>query len=657
MIVLRFASVFALLLLVCSSVFAQTSAALSPVLPNPEKEKAAKELEKNALDLVDQVMGDATVLKNWENRALIATLAGDLLWDKDKKRARELFRGAANELVQANNLPVDKSKTDSNMMFFAAFSDTSPRRTILRTIANRDADLALQFLLETRPPKLQEAINAQNALKAQLAQPNQQKNVNDIMTGRAQQFQVQQEISLEQSFASKAAEQDPKKAAKLLRDSLAKGVTFEVFSLLEKINKKDEELARQLTGEVVQKILDMDFSKDESGRSIGMQFLMKYGAKKSQPKTSAPAAATKQNQPTEKTDDKTPEFKIDEKSLKDVATKFADYLLQANGFESFILFGSMMPTLEKFVPEKVPQLKQKQASVRKQMPPEMQAMEESFGSMMDNNTDKAPEKMIADAAKLPSFVRGHTYNQAIDKMIEVGNADKARGLLQSAPEGKERDDALAYLDSRLAENAIEKGNLDEAQKIINQIGSDTKKVEQLVSLAVGFHKKNTKESHETALKIMDDARRLVNEFAENKDEVAGVLRLAAGYAVIEPERAFPLLSPLIEQANDVINATAILAKYNKRETMFKQGEMLLPQTFTSGGGNFSRYAKELKLLAQTDYGRTKGLIEQFRRDDVRVLLKMLLAQSILSDKIGFEGNSGFGGFDPEGDGGGIMISN
>jgi len=651
----RFAFVFVLLLLVCSSVFAQT-AATTPSLPNPEKEKAVKELETNALDLINQVTGDATALKNWENRALIAALAGDLLWEKDKKRARELFRSAANELVQANNQPVDKSKTDSNMMFFAAFSDTSPRRTILRTIADHDADLALQFLLDTRPPKLQEAINAQNVLKAQPAQPNQQKNINDIMSGRAQQYQVQQEISLEQSFASKAAEQDPKKAAKLLRDSLAKGVTFEVFNLLEKIHKKDAELAKQLTGEVIQKILDMDFSKDESGRSIGMQFLMKYGAKKSQPKTPAPAAATKQNQPTEKTDDKTPEFKVDEKYLKDVATKFADYLLQANGFESFILFGSMMPTLEKYVPEKVPQLKQKQASVRKQMPPEMQAMEESFGSMMDNNTDKAPEKMIADAAKLPSFVRGHTYNQAIDKMIEAGNADKARGLLQSAPEGKERDDALAYLDSRLAENAIEKGNLDEAQKIINQIGSDTKRVEQLVGLAIGFHKKNTKESHETALKIMEDARRLVNEFAENKDEVAGVLRLAAGYAVIEPDRAFPLLSPLIEQANDVINATAILAKYNKRETMFKQGEMLLPQTFSYGGGNFSRYARELKILAQTDYGRTKNLIEQFRRDDVRVLLKMLLAQSILSDKIGFEGTSNFAGFD-SGEGGSIMIAN
>jgi NADH dehydrogenase/NADH:ubiquinone oxidoreductase subunit G len=304
----RFAAIFVLFLLICSSVFAQT-AATTLSLPNPEKEKAVKELETNALALVDQVTGDATALKNWENRALIAALAGDLLWDKDKKRARELFRSAANELVQANNLPVDKSKTDSNMMFFAAFSDTSPRRTILRTIANHDADLALQFLLDTRPPKLQEAINAQNALKAQPAQPNQQKNTNDIMSDRAQQYQVQQEISLEQSFASKAAEQDTKKAAKLLRDSLSKGVTNEVFNLLEKIHKKDDELAKQLTGEVVQKILDMDFSKDESGRSIGLQFLMKYGAKKSPPKPSAPAAATKQNQPTEKTDDKTPEFK------------------------------------------------------------------------------------------------------------------------------------------------------------------------------------------------------------------------------------------------------------------------------------------------------------------------------------------------------------
>jgi len=155
---------------------------------------------------------------------------------------------------------------------------------------------------------------------------------------------------------------------------------------------------------------------------------------------------------------------------------------------------------------------------------------------------------------------------------------------------------------------------------------------------------------------MEEARRLVNEFAENKDEVAGVMKLAAGYAAIEPDRAFPLLNPLIEQANDVINATALLAKYNKREQMFRQGEMLLPQTFGYGGGNFALYGKELKMLAKVDYGRTKNLIDQFRRDDVRVLLKLLLAQSILSDKIGFEGvRSGFAGFD--GDESGIIIAN
>jgi hypothetical protein len=156
--------------------------------------------------------------------------------------------------------------------------------------------------------------------------------------------------------------------------------------------------------------------------------------------------------------------------------------------------------------------------------------------------------------------------------------------------------------------------------------------------------------------MMDDARRLVNEFAENKDEVAGVLKLAAGFAAIEPDRAFSLLNPLIEQANDVINATAILAKYNKREQMFRQGEMLLLQTFGYGGTNFSRYGRELKMLAQADFGKTKNLIEQFRRDDVRVSLKIILAQSILSDKIGFEGSGGFSGFS-SGDGENIIIAN
>ncbi|HXG85429.1 MAG TPA: hypothetical protein VNI84_15515 [Pyrinomonadaceae bacterium] len=239
-------------------------------------------------------------------------------------------------------------------------------------------------------------------------------------------------------------------------------------------------------------------------------------------------------------------------------------------------------------------------------------------------------------------------------MVAAGDGEKARAGLQNTPEGRERDQALAYLDSKLAGGAMEKGNLDEAQKIIGQIGSDKEKVEQLVNLAVKFHQKNTKETRETALKIMEDVRRLVNEFAENKDEVAGVLKLAAGYAVIEPDRAFPLLSPLIEQANDVIGANALLAKYNKREQSFKQGKMLMSSS-GFGGAAYARYGKELKTLAQTDYGKTKGLINQFRRDDVRVLLKMLLAQSILSDKIGFE-ESGAGQFELIG-GNGIYVTN
>lgn len=639
--------VFAFFLLASSSVFAQTS----PTAASPtEKDKAAKELEKNGIELLDQIAGDAGSLKLWENRALIDALVADLLWEKDKKRARELFRNSANELMQANNQPVDKNKPEDSI-YFGMMGDASPRKTVLQMIAKRDADLALQFLLETRPAKVQEAINAANLAKTQPAKP---KTADDFFSGRSQQMQVQQEISLEQSFAARAAEQDPKKAAQLLRDSLSKGVTYEVFGLLEKVNKNDAELAQKLTGEVVAKILEIDFTKDESGRSVAIGFLNRFGGAAKKPAADAPANSTTATDKAGKDEPKNAPLKVDDKLLKDTANKLADFLLQAKGFDAFFLFSQLMPVLEKFVPEKMPQLKQKQTEIRKQMPAEMLAMQDSFGAAFNNIGSAPPEKMIADAAKMPAFARARIYNQAIDKMAAAGETEKARATLQALPDGKERDSALAYLDSKMAGVAMEKGNLDEAQKIINQIGSDKEKVEQLVNLAVKFHQKNTKEGHEAALKLMEDARRLVNEFAENKDEVAGVLKLAAGYAIIEPERAFPLLSPLIEQANDVIGANALLAKYNKREQSFRAGEMLMSSS-GFGGSNFARYGKELKTLAQTDYGKTKGLIDQFRRDDVRVLLKMLLAQSILSDKIGFEGTRGSAFAELEESG--IIISN
>src|SRR4051794_27231146 len=72
-----------------------------------DKEKAEqaaakqKELEKNTLKLLDEVITGAWSLKLPENRSYVMTSAADVLWAHDEKRARSLFWEALNSL----NLP------------------------------------------------------------------------------------------------------------------------------------------------------------------------------------------------------------------------------------------------------------------------------------------------------------------------------------------------------------------------------------------------------------------------------------------------------------------------------------------------------------------------------------------------------------------------
>ncbi|MEP6904086.1 MAG: hypothetical protein ABJA66_20370, partial [Actinomycetota bacterium] len=228
------------------------------------------------------------------------------------------------------------------------------------------------------------------------------------------------------------------------------------------------------------------------------------------------------------------------------------------------------------------------------------------------------------------------YRAAANKLIEAGQGEKARELIQNAPDSKQRDDVLTFIDETLSTKAIKDDKLDDVQKIIAKTESDSSKVKLLVELAVGFEKKKTKESHETAVKLIDDARRLVATTPDTNEDVEDILKLASGYAVIEPNKAFPYLTTMVEMSNDLLTAKSLLAKYNKRNTNFKQGELIFTTSFS-----YINYGKELGLLAASDFGRTKGLIDQFRRDDVRVLLKIMLAQSILKEKIGADGLSSY----------------
>ena len=180
-----------------------------------------------------------------------------------------------------------------------------------------------------------------------------------------------------------AAEQNPDKAIKLIKDSLAKGISWNVLPLLQKVFKKDEKKAAQLADDVISKIVETDLTKKKDDLGAAIRFLQ-YANNPNAPK-----------EPKEKP------FKFTDSQLKDLANKIADtFLKPSNSLDTMMAMSQAMPNLEKFAPEKFAMLKQKQTEAMKNMPPEVKRFEQQQKIWNQNST---PEDILADLPKLNEY--------------------------------------------------------------------------------------------------------------------------------------------------------------------------------------------------------------------------------------------------------------
>lgn len=604
----------AALLFIALSVFSFSAfAQVSPTESKSEKEKEKKELEERVLAMLDQAVSDAASLKVARNRAVVYAIAGDLYWKFDEKRARDLFRSCESEILAAND-EADKEKKENDDPYAGMFIEFgSIRSEILPLIAKHDADLALQMLVSTRPAKLTEAM-------AKAAQPDA-KPEGGYMNFSPDRFRIQQEIALEQQFAVLVAEQSPDKAIKLIKDSLAKGISWNVMPLLQKIHKKDEKKASALADDVVKKLVETDLGKKRDDMNAAVQFLQ-YATR---PPT---AAATK-----EKT------FQFNETQVKDIANKIATTLMQpSNSMETMMVMTRVMPTLEKIIPEKVPLLKQKQSELMKNMPPELKGLAQQEKMWNPNST---PEEIIAELPKLNEMQKAGAYMSLQNKIAEIDDDARAKKLIEQIPDEKARTQASERYESAKISRAASEGKLDDAKKLIKNLSQKKTQIQKLVALATQFYKKNTEKDVETAASLMKDAKALANEYPEDENELNDLMEIVRGYAVIDPPEAFRLFEPVVDQLNDFVQASAILSKYNKRNQSFKKGELLMRIGSSPWDGLLLfRYVDQIQLLGKADLNKMSSFSDKFQRTDARTMVKLLIAQGFLKEDKKADENNG-----------------
>jgi hypothetical protein len=555
-----------------------------------EKAKARKELERKALALLDETLQATQVLKLAENRAALRAQAADLLWTHDEKRARSLFREAVSDIVAAQG--VEGAMRERGWML------SQLRTQLLYAAAARDAQFALELLRESRPRTDESG---------------------DFTNG-----DPEQELRTEQTLVSMAADSDPKAALKLAEESLSKGVTFGALGMLEKLRVKDAETATRFAGEIVSKLGSDNLNARPEALMVAASLLRGVLLPQSAEMytTGAPPArghAAEKPKPLVLEDG-------DLRDLIDVVTGAATKNTSlGNSFGLLMQLRPLMPEIEKRAPARAALLRQKLAEVDKVIDPRMRVWEQ-----YDSTRSKPPDAMLEDAAKAPEEIRGGLVSMAAMKLMYSGDVDRARQVINDNMRGQEREQMLALVERTELSRAIEKGDTEAAKVVVSRVKSKERRAAALAELAVAFAAKDDRKS---ALLLLEEARTLVDRQPDNEREVEALLEVARGYALVEPSKTFELIDPLIDQANDMLTAAALLNKFGAGNGLFRKGEMILTPTLDAAGGAYARYVKALSELARVDFDRTKTAADRFNRDEARLAARLVVARSVLSDKL------------------------
>jgi hypothetical protein len=143
-------------------------------------------------------------------------------------------------------------------------------------------------------------------------------------------------------------------------------------------------------------------------------------------------------------------------------------------------------------------------------------------------------------------------------------------------------------------------------------------IQRLVALAMQVQKKGTEKDTETALSFMTDAKQLTKDYPDDEDDLADIMEVVKGYAAVEPEAAFRMFEPVIGEFNDVVQASAVLSKYNKRDRTFKKGELVMRMNVLWRRLLY-RYIPVIQMLGKADLTMNM-LSDRFGRGDTRMIV-------------------------------------
>jgi hypothetical protein len=586
-----------LILLFSLSAFAQTPSPAPSPSQTDEQRKVQRELEQRAIALLEDVVKDSDSFKNAENRIRIKAVAASVLWTHDEARARTLFKEVMVSLADVLNNQDAADATDNPKVYEGP---RALRRELLQMLGQRDARLAREFMRATRPQDSRPNSDRRNGL------PDQQIEIN---------------------LAMQIAENDPKQALEIAEENLARGLSYELPQLVSSLREKDPEGAAKLASEIMSKIRAEKLDSSHVTRQVAISLLREA------------AQAPNDEEPNAK---RVPPL-LDQQTLRELTDMLLTEALRPSSTSPELLgsLQEMLPVIEKYAPSRVAQL-------RRTMQPQMiETTKATDGDGVGDgqvpdlpNMDMSKinitfekgtvEELLEAAPNAPEGLREMLYQRAASKMMEEGDVDRARQLInERVKEPEQRKMMLTQLDELAAVKAAQQGKIEQTRKMLATLRTNEERVMLLTQLASGAAAKGDKK---VALQLLDEARGMMSGRAKNFTQLGAQLAVARAYASLDAARSLAILEPVVDQLNELLAAAVVLGGFITEDIVRDDEIMMEPLTMIVGEFSGS-YSSDLKELARADFDRTKALADRFLRDEIRVIARLLIAQSILSPQM------------------------
>jgi hypothetical protein len=560
------------ILLVASTIRAQTDAT---------KAKEAAELEKKTLALLNEIASASWGLKLPENRVYIMASTADLLWPFDDKRARNLYWEAINSInstVPANPKPGETlSQADREKFTQAYLLTLRLRQTVVRQVVRRDPQLALDMVRASRPAAPREL------------------------------GLFSEERRFEQEIAGEIAVRDPAQALQFARESLAKGLTWELVNLVQKLQQRDAEKASVFAGEIITKLQTTNVATDLHA-SITALYLLESSRTREGNELSAEML-----KPLTLTGDQKHEL----------VEILLDAALSASA-NSHLLFqmNEVMPEIEQFFPERRAALERKLATFNQTLTKEQRYQNTYNGLIRQGMQDD----IVRIAASGDSYSQAYLYQQAVTIAVARGNTDAFRDFLGKEVSDSERKKILDLLDVEEINMAAVRKKPDELRKLLPKIERKEERARAMAELAVLLKEKG--EDAEAAT-LLDEAATMIKTNLKDEKQTNALLSLLCAYAIVDPGKAFALAERTVDRANSQISLLMLLDRVVKSGAV-KKSEIILDQAgIMQLDFMVFKYGKGVAALARSDFNRTRALADRFDRNELRLLAQLLIVKGLL----------------------------